>query len=571
VPIGSVTFGAATAAGVPFEAEIPTVDETGTLKEQTDLAAHLVAHRLIRHVSLGMIPKAMQPLKDGVRVVAAQIRELSLVAVPSNLEAAILSIKSASALHTAAASGPVNFRRESPPMDTKTLNIPAAVKESENHRATVTARMTALMTKAAGDGVSLDEAEATEYDDLTADLKRTDEHIGRLKALESVQIAAATPVLSAGGTKAAGDLRGGIVRVKPNVPPGTSLTRYAMAMGASRGDFSRAIAIAEKSWNDSTPEVALALKAAMLPGSTTDPAWAGNLVSKTMRDEFIELLRPATIIGKIPGLRHVPFNTQVALQTLGGVYNWVGQGKAKPVTKLGFGTASLGMSKAAGIITLTEELVRSSSPSAEDACRRDMVAGIAAFLDLQFIDPAVVAVPDTNPASITNGAGTIAATDSPWADISALIKMFVSANVPLTTAVLVMSEANAFQIGLTRNALGQATYPGLTGSGGTLNGIPVVTSNTANGWVVLINASDILIADDGGVTIDVSREATLQLDSAPMSPPDATTVQINLWQHNLVGLRAERYINWQRARQQSVVYATGADYQPLVVTPGTLR
>ena len=36
--------------------------------------------------------------------------------------------------------------------------------------------------------------------------------------------------------------------------------------------------------------------------------------------------------------------------------------------------------------------------------------GIAAFLDEQFIDPAVAAVAGVNPASITNGAPTAAAT-----------------------------------------------------------------------------------------------------------------------------------------------------------------
>ena len=33
-----------------------------------------------------------------------------------------------------------------------------------------------------------------------------------------------------------------------------------------------------------------------------------------------------------------------------------------------------------------------------------------------------------------------------------------------------------------------------------------------------------MMADDGAVTIDASTEASLQMDSAPMSPVDATTV-----------------------------------------------
>jgi Phage capsid family. len=83
----------------------------------------------------------------------------------------------------------------------------------------------------------------------------------------------------------------------------------------------------------------------------------------------------------------VPFNVSVPAQTGGGTYQWVGQGAPKPVGKLAFSTITLSILKAAGIIVITEELARTSTPSAEEVIRRDMIAGIAAFLDTQFIDP----------------------------------------------------------------------------------------------------------------------------------------------------------------------------------------
>ena len=54
------------------------------------------------------------------------------------------------------------------------------------------------------------------------------------------------------------------------------------------------------------------------------PTWAAPLVNQNIANEFLELLRPATILGKIPGLRNVPFNTKVPAQTAGGTYGWVG-------------------------------------------------------------------------------------------------------------------------------------------------------------------------------------------------------------------------------------------------------
>ena len=60
-----------------------------------------------------------------------------------------------------------------------------------------------------------------------------------------------------------------------------------------------------------------------------------------------------------------------------------------------------------------------------------MVKDIAAFLDGQFVNPAVAAVAGISPASITNGAPTAAATTNPLADILGLISHFVNNNIPV--------------------------------------------------------------------------------------------------------------------------------------------
>ena len=108
----------------------------------------------------------------------------------------------------------------------------------------------------------------------------------------------------------------------------------------------------------------------------------------------------------------MPFNTKVPTQTAGGTYGWVGEGKPKPLTALAFSSATLAVAKAAGIIVITEELARLSSPSAEAVVRADMIAGIAQFLDGQFIDPAVAEVANVHPASITNGLTPIVSSDN---------------------------------------------------------------------------------------------------------------------------------------------------------------
>ena len=84
----------------------------------------------------------------------------------------------------------------------------------------------------------------------------------------------------------------------------------------------------------------------------------------------------------------------------------------------------------------------------------------------------------------------------------------------------------------------------------------VVSDYVPAGVVALVNASDIYIADDGGFAVDLSREASVQMDTAPDNPTTSSTVLVSLWQRNLVGFRAERTINWARRRDSAVAYLT---------------
>jgi hypothetical protein len=123
-----------------------------------------------------------------------------------------------------------------------------------------------------------------------------------------------------------------------------------------------------------------------------------------------------------------------------------------------------------------------------------------------------------------------------------------------------MSEANAFALSVALNPLGQPLFPNLTANGGSILGIPTYTSQVAGTTVALVLPGEIMYADDGGVNIDVSREASVEMSTTPTSPVAAATVLVSLWQQNLVGLRAERFINWKRARLSAVRYTTVTGY-----------
>jgi HK97 family phage major capsid protein len=170
-----------------------------------------------------------------------------------------------------------------------------------------------------------------------------------------------------------------------------------------------------------------------------------------------------------------------------------------------------------------------------------------------------------SPASITNGisatshSGTNAA--AVRTAIQAALGAFIDRGGDVTQLVWIMPATTALSLQLMLNSLGQREFPNITMNGGTLEGFPVITSQyaaTVNGSptsniVILVNAKEIFLADDGGINIDMSNQASVEMSDDPAN--DSGTV-VNLWQANKVGFRAERYITWARGRSSSVVWFT---------------
>jgi hypothetical protein len=209
------------------------------------------------------------------------------------------------------------------------------------------------------------------------------------------------------------------------------------------------------------------------------------------------------------------------------------------------------------------ENVRDSSPSSDAIVRDQLAAAVAGRIDTDFIDPTNSGTANVKPASITNGAQAIAAetftdADEVRLDIRSVMQYFIDANNPPSTGVWIMSSGNALALSLLVNGLGQAEFPGIGMSGGTFAGMPVITSEYIGSYVALVNASDIYFGDEGGIAVDMSTEASLEMLDTGFTQNQPTGASlVSLWQNNLVGLRAERTLNWARRRDSAVVYLSG--------------
>jgi HK97 family phage major capsid protein/HK97 family phage prohead protease len=582
-PIGLVEFGKPTAKGVPFTATLPRIEEPGVLQDRIEEAWQSIKAGLVRAVSIGFRSLESEQIAGswGTRYIRTEVFELSAVTIPAQAEARIETVKSfdvglPAALgkkevpvvrlaKPAGASATVVKKLSATPKpeEGQDMNIAEQIKSFQAAMEQKSARQTELMTSA--EGRTLDAAESEEFDTLTDEIGATETHLKRLEAMQKAAIATAKPVVDASGMQQRSAIT---VKATNPVAKGTAFTRYVVAQCRAKGNLMQAAEIA-KQWAD-TPEVEQVLKAAVAAGTTTDATWAAPLVPyQNMTNDFIELLRPETIVGKMSQLRSVPFNVRIPGQTQGSTVNWVGELGAKPVSALAFQDITLRFNKLAGIVVISDELARLSTPSAEAIIRTDLTAQIAQFMDDSFINPAYAAVGDVRPASVTNGVTPVPASgttaDDVRADVRALYSQFIDANLSTASAVWVMTSTMAMSIGMMLNPLGQPEFPGLGAEGGSFMGLPVIVSETvpsdsSGSIIVLAKQSEILLADEGGVTIDVSREASLQMNSTPDSPPTAATVMTSLWQQNLVGIRVERLVTWKKRRPQAVAYISGANY-----------
>lgn len=595
-PIGEVFAAKSTKAGIEISARIAKTDVPGKLKDRLDEAWQSIKMGLVRGLSIGFKPleESYDKVSGGFRFLRWLWLELSAVTIPANADASISTIRSLDVLPAASGTrAPVRLlagasavtrvptRRES-----IMKSYADQIADWEKTRAAKSARQASIQQKASDESRGKDESEREEFETLERDLEGIDKEIADLRRMEAREKAAAVEVKGT-STREGVQARTPHIAVTRDLPKGFLFARYAMCVANSRGNPGEAMRLAKEHYPDDPGVFKLiekVEKSAVAGGATSGSHWLDDMVPYSVMNDFIEYLRPGSIIGKFgtpnpggggdyPSLRRVGFNERVSGMSTGFTAGWKGEGlPALPSAAVTFNTALLWNCMSA-LAVLTKEAVRFSNPSAEEIVRRDLAAAVNGKLDLDFIDPAKAASGTTSPASITYG--IVATTPSGTAatnfrhDLAAMLGQFATNNLIPNDLVLIMSGTMAAQISMMVNALGQPDFPGLTMKGGQIQGIPVIVSeyltsvgSPSTQMIVLAKASEIYLADDGVVTVEASDQASVEMqDTSSQSAISGTGASlVSLWQTGAVGLMANREITWKLRRSTAVQYISPAAY-----------
>lgn len=480
------------------------------------------------------------------------------------------------------------------PLAFGTTTFAEQVASLEATRKTKAAEMAAIGRKSMEEKRGMDTAEAEQFDTLESEVKRLDEDIARMKRLAAMDMSSATPVddgVQRNVTATGGSERAPLaLKTVEKLAPGIAMARYVQALVKAKGNHSMAFQLAQKAFphteavvrvlkaqsEGTNLEQLMHMKATVAAGDTQNATWAAPLVdAATFMGDFINFLRPRTLIGQA-NFRSVPFNVRIGGATSGGSANWVGEGKAKPVTSFGFNATTVPWTKVAAIAVITQELARFSDPSAEMLVRDLLADAVIERIDLDLLDPDKAAVATVSPAGLLNGVAPIVVPGGIDPGDPVSVRCAIAALWAAWDGTYLGSRpayyttpAVARMLAFSRDPLGARAFPEMTPQGGSLDGVPVrvsqyLANNGGSGGAILalIDEAEIYLADDGSVTVDASEQASIEMSDTPAGSSNPTVVAssvnlVSMWQTNSMAIRAERFIWWGKRRAGAANWIDG--------------
>jgi hypothetical protein len=311
-----------------------------------------------------------------------------------------------------------------------------------------------------------------------------------------------------------------------DTPPGWRLAQVTLACAIARSRRCGVEQIAQELFSNQ-PEVVAISRSLVGAADSTTVGWAAELVRSEAKALLEEAQGPTSIWSTLASLgQSLSFGgsqsilvTTTNVGIAAGATAWVGEAGAIPVVKGQVSGKRLWKFKLAGIIPLTKELERASSPAAIEIMRGMLRDFLSNLLDSSMID-ANAEVAGVRPAGLLNGVVPIAGAAGGGyaafhADLDAINAAFSAAQVG-TKPVILVPQAKLFTLRSMTNAIGQFVFEdGRTSTlGFQVIGSQFVAPNTMIGIAAEKFASAIDAPD-----FDLSDSATVQMANADAVAP----------------------------------------------------
>ena len=299
-------------------------------------------------------------------------------------------------------------------------------------------------------------------------------------------------------------------------------------------------------------------KAAASAGTTNDAVWALPLANyDVLANAFMSSLQNYGAFDRLlPAARVVPMRVRVGAVTTAASGSAVGQGQSKPISRLTLASGTVDERKCVCVLTVTEELAQFSNPAAGNLFATELSNAVEVATDAEFI------------SILSSGAtsnGSSGATSEHFRNDlrAALAAITTSARSRL---FLLVTPAIAKTLSVLHTSSGDAAFPAAQYNGGQVGGIEIVPSDAVtSGQMILVDAQQLALASEA-ILLDASDQASVQMDTAPDSPPTSATNMVSLWQMDMLGLKATRFFGATKLTSTGVCVVTGV--VPVGDSPG---
>ena len=404
-------------------------------------------------------------------------------------------------------------------------------------RAGILDRMDAIMA-GIPDGEDMTADHQAQFEALKAEDDKVVADLARAEDLERRRAAAARPAAALPGlSNPAG------APAQP-VEKGLRFGAMVRALAAAGGIPHIAAQIAE-SWGES------GLFANQNMGSG---AAGGFLVPEDISSDFIELLRPASVVMAMqPLILPIPNgNLTMNRQTAGITASYVGEQQDILESSWAVGQVKLSAKKLTALTAISNDLLKFASTAADRMSRDDMVTSVALRTDLAFIRGAgtensprgmrffhlgYTALAATNVLTMTTTPTLVTVTS----DLGRLELALKNADVPMIRPGWLMAPRTEMFLMNLRDGNGNIAFPEM--ANGKLRSkpyrittqIPVNLGSGSDSELYLADFAQVIVGEAGGVEIAVSTEAAYKDASGTMQAAFSRdeTIMRGIVQHDI--------------------------------------
>ena len=539
--------------GLPIaRAERIGLDDSGRLTARAEFPSAGISsdsdriYGLIKEGILNAASVSLKPVKSvpidlekpfgGRRYEETELLELSIVSVPANPQAAIIS-----------RAAEIQPRKETTTMQTSPV---LDLQRQRDHVYSQHQSLAAMATER-----SLNEQEMSTLEDYGTKIKDLDTRIDQLQKIEEQKTALARPV-ERQAPPALIHMASG--RVEP-FPVGQKLEKgigfglFAVAQVLRKSsDLNTAIREMER---HGYMDIAKAL-------ATSPLAAGGALVPVRYASEVIELLREQSVIMKA-GPRVIDLDgfgsIRFPVQATGTVANYVGENANIPYSEATFTELLMTPKKLAVITAASNELIRRSVPAAATVMRDDAAAAMQEKMDNQLLVGTGSATAPAGLVSLIDPANkfpstgtTIAAMTTDLYNAQLLVR---NAHITVRRGVYFMSPRTETALKAMRDLNGNRAFPEMDQGlllGQRFFSTTAIVDNggvgTNESSIIFVDMAETLLVQELSLAVDVSTEAAYI---------DGSSALVSAWSRDQTVLRAIATHDWalRRAKAGAVIQA----------------